>query len=115
MTVPSSVCPGVKVLFRVDESTYTPVRDYFKVRGKAMGKDHPAAWLREFGGGRFSIPNSATICVLYTSRSAKSMWLKACAGRCGGEVASEMSVPWRAVPASFLSNKKGMTVHPARR
>jgi uncharacterized protein len=45
--------PGVKVLFRVDESTYTPVRDYFKKDGKAMGKDHPAAWLREFGGGRF--------------------------------------------------------------
>ncbi len=46
--------PGVKVLFRVDESTYTPVRDYFKTNGgKAMGKDHPAAWLREHGGGRF--------------------------------------------------------------
>ena len=46
--------PGIKVLFRVDESTFEPVRDYFKTRGgKAMGKDHPAAWIREHGGGRF--------------------------------------------------------------
>lgn len=46
--------PGVKVLLRVDEATYQPVRDYFKTRGgKAMGKDHPAAWLREHDGGRF--------------------------------------------------------------
>jgi hypothetical protein len=46
--------PGVKVLFRVDEATYQPVRDYFKTRGgKPMGKDHPAAWLREHDGGRF--------------------------------------------------------------
>ena len=45
---------GVKVLFRVDETTYQPVRDFFKKRGgKAMGKDHPAAWLRENEGGRF--------------------------------------------------------------
>ena len=46
--------PGVKVLFRVDEATYEPVRDFFKTRGgKPMGKDHPAAWLRESDGGRF--------------------------------------------------------------
>jgi type 1 glutamine amidotransferase len=46
--------PGVQVLFRVDESSYEPVRDFFKTRnGKPMGKDHPAAWLREHGGGRF--------------------------------------------------------------
>ncbi|HTN74147.1 MAG TPA: ThuA domain-containing protein [Pirellulaceae bacterium] len=46
--------PGVKVLLRVDESTYVPVRPYFQERGgKAMGKDHPIAWLREHGGGRF--------------------------------------------------------------
>lgn len=46
--------PGVKVLLRVDETTYDPVRSYFKERGgKAMGKDHPIAWLREHGGGRF--------------------------------------------------------------
>lgn len=46
--------PGVTVLLRVDESTYDPVRAYFKERGgKAMGKDHPIAWLREHGGGRF--------------------------------------------------------------
>ncbi len=46
--------PGVKVLLRVDETTYEPVRPYFQERGgKAMGKDHPIAWLREHGGGRF--------------------------------------------------------------
>ncbi len=46
--------PGVTVLLRVDESTYPPVRPYFQQRGgKAMGKDHPIAWVREFGGGRF--------------------------------------------------------------
>ncbi|MBJ7305249.1 MAG: ThuA domain-containing protein [Gemmataceae bacterium] len=47
--------PGFKVLMRVDESTYDPVRDYFKTRnGKAMGKDHPIAWTNEpQSGGRF--------------------------------------------------------------
>ena len=46
--------PGFKVLLRVDESTFEPVRDYFKTRGgKAMGKDHPVAWLHENDGGRF--------------------------------------------------------------
>lgn len=47
--------PGFKVLMRVDESTYNPVRDYFKTRnGKAMGKDHPIAWTNEpQSGGRF--------------------------------------------------------------
>lgn len=46
--------PGVKVLLRVDERTYDPVRQYFKERGgKPMGPDHPIAWLREHGGGRF--------------------------------------------------------------
>lgn len=46
--------PGLQVLLRVDESTYEPVRDYFKTRGgKAMGEDHPIAWTREWGGGRF--------------------------------------------------------------
>ena len=45
---------GVKVLLRVDESSYEAVRDYFQQRGgKAMGKDHPIAWLHENGGGRF--------------------------------------------------------------
>ena len=45
---------GFKVLLRVDEKTYEPVRDYFKTRGgKAMGEDHPIAWLHENGGGRF--------------------------------------------------------------
>jgi len=46
--------PGFKVLLRVDESSYEPVRDYFKTRGgKPMGKDHPIAWLHENQGGRF--------------------------------------------------------------
>ena len=46
--------PGFKVLLRVDERTYEPVREYFQKRsGKAMGKDHPIAWLHENGGGRF--------------------------------------------------------------
>lgn len=46
--------PGFKVLLRVDESTFEPVRDYFKTRGgKAMGKDHPIAWVHENEGGRF--------------------------------------------------------------
>ena len=46
---------GFKVLMRVDETTYDPVRDYFKTRnGKAMGKDHPIAWTNEpDSGGRF--------------------------------------------------------------
>ena len=40
---------------RVDESTYDPVREYFKTRnGRAMGKDHPIAWTNEpQSGGRF--------------------------------------------------------------
>jgi len=46
--------PGINVLLRVDESTYEPVRDYFKTRGgKAMGKDHPVAWTNTLDGGRF--------------------------------------------------------------
>ncbi|WP_395740725.1 ThuA domain-containing protein [Prosthecobacter sp.] len=47
--------PGFQVLLRVDESTYTPVRDYFKTRGgKPMGTDHPIAWTHTpASGGRF--------------------------------------------------------------
>jgi type 1 glutamine amidotransferase len=46
--------PGVKVLMRVDESTFEPVRKKFVgAGGKPMGRDHPAAWCREFQGGRF--------------------------------------------------------------
>lgn len=47
--------PGFRVLMRVDETTYEPVRDYFKTRdGKPMGKDHPIAWTNEpNSGGRF--------------------------------------------------------------
>ena len=45
---------GYHVLLTVDESTYEPVREYFQSRGgKAMGDDHPIAWLHENGGGRF--------------------------------------------------------------
>lgn len=45
---------GFKVLLRVDEASYAPVREFFIKRGgKAMGKDHPIAWLHENGGGRF--------------------------------------------------------------
>jgi len=46
--------PGVKVLMRLDESSYEPVRKKFDtLGGKPMGSDHPAAWCREFQGGRF--------------------------------------------------------------
>ena len=46
--------PGYKILLRVDESTYEPVRELFQNRGgKAMGEDHPIAWLHTNGGGRF--------------------------------------------------------------
>lgn len=46
--------PGVRVLMRVDESSYEPVRKKFQGNGgKPMGKDHPAAWCREVDGGRF--------------------------------------------------------------
>ncbi len=46
--------PGFQVLLRVDESTFQPVREYFQSRGgKAMGDDHPIAWLHTNGGGRF--------------------------------------------------------------
>ncbi len=46
--------PGVRVLLRLDESTFEPVRDYFKTHdGKPMGADHPMTWTREHDGGRF--------------------------------------------------------------
>ena len=46
--------PGFQVLLRVDESTYDPVRDYFKTRGGIpMGKDHPIAWMNTKNDGRF--------------------------------------------------------------
>lgn len=45
---------GFQVLLRVDESTYDPVRqEFIKRGGKAMGQDHPVAWLHQNGGGRF--------------------------------------------------------------
>ncbi|MCE3016904.1 MAG: ThuA domain-containing protein [Pirellula sp.] len=47
--------PGFNVLMRVDETTYTPVRELFRTRnGKPMGVDHPIAWTHEpETGGRF--------------------------------------------------------------
>jgi type 1 glutamine amidotransferase len=46
--------PGFRVLMRLDESTFVPVRPYFqKLGGKPMGKDHPAAWTHEAEGSRF--------------------------------------------------------------
>ena len=46
--------PGFQVVLRVDESTYDPVRDFFKeLGGKAMGEDHPIAWTNTSQGGRF--------------------------------------------------------------
>lgn len=45
---------GIQVLLRVDESTFEPVRSYFKTRGgKAMGTDHPIAWTNTKDDGRF--------------------------------------------------------------
>lgn len=54
-TRPVTGLPGFQVLLRVDESTYEPVRDYFKTRnGRPMGADHPIAWTHEpQTGGRF--------------------------------------------------------------
>lgn len=46
--------PGIQVLLRVDESSFEPVREYFQTRGgKAMGKDHPIAWINTLNDGRF--------------------------------------------------------------
>lgn len=46
--------PGIQVLLRVDESSYEPVRDYFKTRGGiAMGNDHPISWINTKDDGRF--------------------------------------------------------------
>ena len=46
--------PGFQVLLRVDETSYTPVRELFVERGgKAMGQDHPIAWINTLDDGRF--------------------------------------------------------------
>ncbi len=55
-TRPVTGLPGFQVLMRVDESTFQPVREYFKTRGgQPMGADHPIAWTHQpaTGGGRF--------------------------------------------------------------
>ena len=46
--------PDVKVLMRLDETTFEPVREKFQqMNVHPMGADHPAAWTRETEGGRF--------------------------------------------------------------
>ena len=46
--------PGVKVLLRLDESSFEAVREKFQLMNvPPMGADHPAAWIRETEGGRF--------------------------------------------------------------
>lgn len=46
--------PEVKVLLRLDESSFEPVRQKFiEMNVPPMGADHPAAWTRETQGGRF--------------------------------------------------------------
>lgn len=46
--------PEVKVLMRLDETTFEPVREKFReMNAQPMGADHPAAWTRETQGGRF--------------------------------------------------------------
>ncbi len=53
-TRPVTGLPGVRVLLRLDETTFDPVRDAFKkLGGKPMGTDHPMTWTREIAGGRF--------------------------------------------------------------
>jgi len=45
---------GFTVLARVDESSFDPVRDYFKKKnGIPMGKDHPITWINTLNNGRF--------------------------------------------------------------
>jgi len=47
--------PGFEVLLRLDETTYTPVRELFRTdaNAKPMGADHPIAWLHTLDDGRF--------------------------------------------------------------
>ncbi|MDQ3622276.1 MAG: ThuA domain-containing protein [Verrucomicrobiota bacterium] len=45
--------PGLQVLLRVDEQSYTLVRPCFQQRGgKAMGEAHPVAWICSWGRRR---------------------------------------------------------------
>ncbi len=46
--------PGVEVLLRLDEKSYTPVRKHPSYVGKKpMGDDHPICWRRQVGKGRY--------------------------------------------------------------
>jgi len=46
--------PGVEVLLRLDEKSYTPVREHPSYVGKKpMGDDHPICWRRKLGKGRY--------------------------------------------------------------
>lgn len=51
---PVTGLPGVEVLFRLDEKSYTPVRDHPSyVDKKPMGDDHPICWRRKMEKGRY--------------------------------------------------------------
>jgi len=44
---------GVKVVLRADDTSFEPVREFFKKKGKKpMEKDHPVSWIREWNGGK---------------------------------------------------------------
>lgn len=46
--------PGVEVLLRLDEKSYTPIREHPSYVGKKpMGNDHPICWRRKLGKGRY--------------------------------------------------------------
>lgn len=46
--------PRVRVLLRLDETTFEPVRVKFRdMYVPPIGTDHPAVWTRETEGGRF--------------------------------------------------------------
>ena len=45
---------GVEVLLRLDEKSYTPIREHPSYVGKKpMGNDHPICWRRKLGKGRY--------------------------------------------------------------
>ena len=46
--------PGVEVILRLDENSYTPIRKHPNYVGKKpMGDDHPICWRRKVGEGRY--------------------------------------------------------------
>lgn len=51
---PVTGLPGVEVLLRLDEKSYTPVREHPNyVDKKPMGNDHPICWRRKVAEGRY--------------------------------------------------------------